>query len=149
MFCRKCQNLLEAESHFCPRCFTPVKRASLLRRIVDRFINWCGNRTGAIDRTHGFSHSGLVQIKKITRLETSHDITIVDRNTGEERKYSRLEDVPPEYRKLLQTSETSSIPTSHQQTITVRGADGVERTYSKLEDVPPDMRQLIERAMKK
>jgi len=159
-FCRKCQGLIEQGQPFCSRCFTPVQRPSIMRRVFGRFIEWCGGRMG-VAGVKGDEGSALRSSTSIT-LRTSEKITVHDENTGQMRQYTNMKDLPPELRAKVEAAldqhgaiDENAIVTEQSMTkrittgpdgltsreITVRDADGIQRRYGSVDELPPELRR--------
>jgi hypothetical protein len=163
-FCRKCQGLVEPDQAFCTRCFTPVRKPSLLRRVFGGVINWIGGRTG-VPEIGVRDRDGVVRTSTNITLRTSERFTIHDADTGQVREYSGIDQLPPQLRAqveaaLDQTKRGADATTTEQsitkrittasdgsttKQITVRGPDGIERHYTNIDDLPPDMRRMFEK----
>lgn len=166
-FCRKCQGLVEPDQAFCTRCFTPVRKPSMLRRVFGGVINWIGGRTGVPDipGVGVRDRDGIMRTSTNITLRISERFTIHDADTGQTREYSSIDQLSPHLRAqveaaLEQANHTANATTSEQSItkritttsdgskthqITTRGPDGVERHYTNLDELPPDLRRMFEK----
>jgi len=81
------------------------------------------------------------------RIEKHQEIHIQDPDTGEERVYHSLDDVPPEYREKLEQCRSSigegDISRNSRQTFILKGLDGKRHEYESLEEMPPEIRRFF------
>lgn len=97
-FCRKCQAIVERGEQVCSRCFTPVKRPSILRTMLK-----------GLSRLFGPSRRVSVDVRSLPDVSrsldittrTSHRLTVRDENTGEVREYDNIDQLPPKLRAIV------------------------------------------------
>jgi hypothetical protein len=127
MICTQCGAAVEEGLSTCPRCFTPITKPGLFRRLLNALFA-----------------SRLITVKTVIRAETKEQITVPDPATGQPRVFHSLDEVPPEIRAKFQESLTTS---QANFSFTYRSPDGKEQTFHSLEEMPANVRTMYEQVI--
>jgi hypothetical protein len=144
MNCPECDNPIEKDAQFCPKCFARIEPPTLWRRFLG-FLQSTGN-----------PRRSIVNIKKSVTIKTTD-------KDGQRHEYHSMDEVPPEMRaeiekleseglkECLSSSSSDGLTTKivSKKTISlfrVKDASGNERTYHSLDELPPEIRAAMEQA---
>ncbi len=140
MFCQRCGAEIPDGQNVCPGCYAPVRRPGLLSRLLGSLFK--PRQAGPPLYGSGGGHNERTIVRSVQKVR------IKDGDTGEERVYDSLDDVPPEIRERIEALRAAGGPGTTQQTFTFKDASGQERTYHSVEEMPPDVRAIYERLLK-
>jgi hypothetical protein len=143
MKCPSCGNPLEAEAHFCPKCFAPIAAPTFWQKVASFFLS-------------GKPRRPLISIKKtITIKSTDKD--------GVQHEYHSLDQVPPDLAAEIKKLEGHTLKDVSKEFVSdgptynltikksvsvfrIRDASGKERVFHSLEEIPPELRAIVEKA---
>jgi hypothetical protein len=133
--CEKCGAEIAKDWTVCRSCFEPVKREGILSRWL-RFLG------GARVSSEQLSSGGGTKVN----VKLSERIKIRDPQTGEQREYHSMDEVPVEYREKIRQARQAALGGQAGNVISVTNATGKTQTYHSIEEMPPELRALYEKA---